>query len=272
LLLTNILGDARQLAITYGIPYHNFKLLLGYVLDCSVVDLRLKYNSLSDFEYEIYQGFVARLIKHEPLQYITGITGFYGLDFRVDPTVLIPRPETEGLVEWVLSYCNGSESVLDIGTGSGAIAITLKKQLLSLDVCATDISADAIATAKKNAASNKCSIDFFNSDLFPDSKDVYDIIVSNPPYISSVDYLTLAPEILEFEPRNALVADDNGLAYYSRILQMAHDYLSPEGMIFFEIGSEQAKPITGFAHQAGFCKVKVKQDLNGFDRYLMITP
>ncbi len=265
------MGDARQLAITYGIPYHNFKLLLAHVLDCSVVDLRLKFNSLSDYEYEVYQAFVTRLIQHEPLQYITGITGFYGLDFIVDPSVLIPRPETEGLVEWVLSYCNGSENVLDIGTGSGAIAITLKKQLSSLDVSATDISTDAIATAKRNASINKCSVDFYNCDLFPDTKDDYDIIVSNPPYISTADYMALAPEILDYEPRSALVAEDNGLAYYTRILRLAREYITPEGKIFFEIGSEQAKSITGYAHQAGFCKVKVKQDLNGFDRYLLIT-
>ena len=229
---------------------------------------------MTDIEYlnKYYKGnmedAIKRLENKEPVQYIVGNVDFYGLIFNVDKRVLIPRFETEGLVEIALKYLNNNESVVDIGTGSGCIAITLKNKNNKLTVDASDISSDAIDVAKSNAKLNNVDINFYQGDCLEPLTRRYDCIISNPPYIAYDE------EVMDIvknnEPNNALYADNNGLYYYEKILKECENYLNKEYFIFFEIGYSQAKIIETLAHKYLDCEVIIERDLQGFDRYIII--
>ena len=208
------------------------------------------------------------LFENRPLQLILGETEFYGCKIKVNLDVLIPRPETELLVEKVLR--ENVRSILEIGTGSGAIAITLAKQMKKVKIEATDISEKALNTARQNVELNNVSIEFIQSDIFENIKSKYDIIVSNPPYISKKEYNNLAPEIKDYEPEISLLAEEEGLFYYKKILANAKDYLTDNGKIYFEIGYDQAEKIKEIAKENGFDEINVFKDLNGFDRIIRI--
>ena len=250
-------------------PQLNAELIISHVLDMNKANLYLNSKDILDNEKsDIIEQFIIRRTKHEPLQYILGETEFYGCKIKVNPDVLIPRPETELLVEKLVQ--ENVNSILEIGTGSGAIAIALAKQMKNVQIEATDISEKALNTARQNGELNNVSINFIQSDIFENIKNKYDIIVSNPPYISKKEYDNLAPEIKDYEPEISLLAKEEGLFYYKKIFENAKDYLTDIGKIYFEIGYDQAKRVKKFALENGFSKVEVYQDLNGFNRIVKI--
>lgn len=213
-----------------------------------------------------------QLEEGEPVQYIIGDVNFFGNTIKVNPDVLIPRFETEYLVDKTIKYAkehfDKTIKILDVGTGSGAIAIALKKNLDSL-VDATDISSSALEVALENAEINNVDINFFESDMLDDVKDKYDLIISNPPYISYDE--EIEDIVRNNEPAIALFAEDNGLEFYKRILSKAADYLNNRGIIAFEIGQTQGDAITKIAKEYfDKANIIVEKDYPGKDRYVFI--
>lgn len=230
---------------------------------------------MTDLEYlkKYYKGNIydalKRLDSGEPVQYIVGDVDFYGNIIKVDKRALIPRFETEGLVEIALNYLtNTNLDVVDLGTGSGCIAITLKKKLPNIFMDAVDISLDALSLAYENAKLNNVEINFINGDMLKPLNKKYDCIISNPPYISHNE------EIMEIvknnEPNIALYSDNDGLYYYEEILKNCKKYLKDKYYIFFEIGYNQGDSVKELALKYLDCYVKIKKDLQGFDRYVII--
>lgn len=214
-----------------------------------------------------------RLKNGEPVQYIVGDTNFYGNIIKVNKDVLIPRPETEELVEKTYNYIkdifNNDIDVLDIGTGSGCIPITLKKLLPTSNLTGVDISEKALKVAEENKIINNVSITFLQSDIFKNVKGKYDVIISNPPYIREDE------EIMDIvknnEPHLALYAKDNGLYFYKEIIKEAHNYLKDKYIIAFEIGEEQGSDIVNIAKEYfPDSKVILEQDLRHLDRFVFI--
>ncbi len=203
--------------------------------------------------------------EHVPVQYLTGEQEFCGLCFCVQPGVLIPRPETELLAEAVFKDAAGKR-VLDMCTGSGCIAITVAKLGNPAFTAASDYSQEALAVAKKNAEFLDADVTFFQGDLFENVEGVYDIIVSNPPYIKSTVIDDLMPEVREFEPRLALDGTEDGLLFYRRIATEAKEYLVPGGRLMFEIGHDQGESVPEILVAEGYAAIEVKKDYAGLDR------
>ena len=221
-----------------------------------------------------YKGNIEEAIKRfengEPVQYIVGDVDFYGNIIKVDKRVLIPRFETEGLCEIALNYLtNTNLNVIDLGTGSGCISITLKKKLPNINMDAVDISSDALDVALENAKLNNVEINFYQRDMLIPLDKKYDCIISNPPYIPYDE------EVMDIvknnEPHNALFADNNGYYFYEGILKNYKEYLNDKYCILFEIGYNQAERVCELAHTYLNCNTIVKKDLQGFDRYVIIT-
>ena len=220
------------------------------------------------FVEEIYQ----QLAAHKPAQYIIGYADFFGMHLTVDERVLIPRPETEELVELILAE-NHEENlkVLDIGTGSGAIALALAKARPDWSVTATDISQEALDLASNNAKNQKLNIFFKKSDCFAEISEKYDIIVSNPPYISREDASEVGLNVLHSEPHLALFADEDGLAIYRRISEDATDYLKDGGKIYLEIGYKQGQSVPElFRKHLPEKRVRTLKDQFGQDRMVVV--
>lgn len=217
---------------------------------------------------------VKDLLNHKPIQYILGKAEFYGLPFIVNPDVLIPRPETEELVDWIIkeNLDRKEISIMEIGTGSGCIAITLKKNIPDLAVDAVDLSISALAVAKKNAVVNNVEVNFKQLDIL-DSKSRtslknYDIIVSNPPYVRNSEKKAMKKNVLDYEPATALFVDDSDpLLFYKAIANFAKLYLRNKGCVYCEINQYLAKETAQIFTDAGF-KIIIKTDLNGNDRML----
>ncbi len=215
-----------------------------------------------------------RLQNGEPVQYIVGDTNFYGNIIKVNKDVLIPRPETEELVEYTINYINEIYSnknidILDIGTGSGCIPIALKKLIPTSNLTGIDISEKALKIAEENSKINNVSINFFQSDVFSNVKDKYDVMISNPPYIREDE--DIMDIVKNNEPHIALYAKENGLYFYKKILKEAHNYLKDKYLIAFEIGEEQGQDIVNLAKESfPDAKVLLKQDLRHFDRFIII--
>ncbi|MCD4682606.1 MAG: peptide chain release factor N(5)-glutamine methyltransferase [Bacteroidales bacterium] len=217
---------------------------------------------------------VKDLLNHKPIQYILGKAEFYGLPFIVNPDVLIPRPETEELVDWIIkeNLDRKEISIMEIGTGSGCIAITLKKNIPDLAVDAVDLSISALAVAKKNAVENNVEVNFKQLDIL-DSKSRtslknYDIIVSNPPYVRNSEKKAMKKNVLDYEPATALFVDDSDpLLFYKAIANFAKLYLRNKGCVYCEINQYLAKETAQIFTDAGF-KIIIKTDLNGNDRML----
>lgn len=200
-----------------------------------------------------------------PLQYILGKTYFMGLEFKVNENVLIPQPDTEILVEQVLNNSNGKETILDLCTGSGCIAISLKKQLINCEITASDISEKALEMAMINAKINNVKINFKKSNLFENFVDKFDIIVSNPPYIATDIISTLSKEV-QHEPFLALDGGKDGLDFYRRIIKLSRDYLKENGKIFLEIGYDQAEEVRKIFEKNKYKNIKIIKDYGGNDR------
>ncbi len=217
---------------------------------------------------------IERLKQHEPIQYILGHTEFYELTFKVNPATLIPRPETEELVHWILNdnTCNKS-SILDIGTGSGCIAIALKKNLPDAKVEAWDISDKAIDTATENSKLNEAPVEFNLVDaLNPDDSLLnkkFDIIVSNPPYVRELEKELMENNVLDHEPHTALfVSNEDPLIFYRKIAELGLKLLKPGGVIFFEINEFLGEDMKKLMELHGYSNVEVKKDLNNRERML----
>jgi release factor glutamine methyltransferase len=208
----------------------------------------------------------------KPVQYVLGATEFYGLPFLVNPSVLIPRPETEELVEWAISSVDNGQkgAIIDIGTGSGCIAISLKKNLTKFDVSAIDISAGAIKTAESNAVLNKVDVNFIQHDILkyteielPKSS----IIISNPPYVTLQDKTQMHTNVTDFEPHTALFVPENDpLIFYKAIADFALINLLPDGLLFFEINESYGKETVEMLSNKQFKNIELRKDMSGRDR------
>lgn len=199
--------------------------------------------NLNDETQALFLKALERLRTYEPIQYVLGKTNFMDLEFKVDSSVLIPRPETEELVRLILKEDLYGKEILDIGTGSGCIAISLAKNLPNTYVTAVDICKDAMEVAKENSKLNNVNIEFINADIFEfKSEKKYDLIVSNPPYVLKSDKTLMRENVLNFEPEIALFVDDNNpLKYYEEIIDFSKNHLNENGQIFFEINDKKSK-------------------------------
>ena len=232
---------------------------------------------LSIGHQEELSGFLAQLATGKPLQYILGHTEFYGLSFKVNPSVLIPRPETEELVEWVLNSCLPKTpiKILDIGTGSGCIAISLKKNLPNANICAIDISAEALKTAKENAELNNVEVNFIESDILNLTHNSQlathklDLIISNPPYVTPTDKDLMHTNVTDFEPHTALfVPQDDPLLFYKAIANLAAKNLVKGGLLFFEINESYGNDSVEMLKSKRFKGIELRKDMRGRDRMI----
>ncbi|MFZ0393972.1 MAG: peptide chain release factor N(5)-glutamine methyltransferase [Terracidiphilus sp.] len=228
-------------------------------------------DEVTDYNCARYMETLERRSLGEPIQYITGETEFYGLPFRVTRDVLIPRPETEHLVERAIALAGALQQprIVDVGTGSSAIAVALSRHLPKAQVTAIDLSPKALAIAMENAARNGVGerIRFLKGDLLaPVAGEGFDLVVSNPPYVAESERGTLAVEVRDYEPAMALFAGKDGLDVYRRLIPAAHDALVPGGFLVMEIGCGQAKSVAALFADAGFDAVEFVPDLQGIPR------
>lgn len=261
-----------------------FFILTEYLHNLKRIDVALNPNfELSDEEVEKWNAILAQLQQDKPIQYITGEAWFYGLKFEVNENTLIPRPETEELVEWIIeswkleagrrkSENQKRINVLDIGTGTGCIPIALKANLPQANVSAIDVSENALEVAKRNAELNKVEINFIQANILevedlsqlPSS---YNIIVSNPPYVRNLEKQEIKKNVLDYEPHLALfVEDTDALLFYRKIAQLAIKNLSPNGLLFFEINQYLGKETVELLENLGFKNIELKKDIYGNDR------
>ena len=249
--------------------------LLGFVTDMDKKELFLNRDlDVSDALIYTYFSLISRRAVGEPLQYITGEQYFMGHRFAVNPSVLIPRPETEILAEKAIDYLRstcGAKTVLDLCTGSGALAVSIALACPDTEVTASDVSAEALATAKQNAKELGVSdrVGFVKSDLFDACDSKYDLIVTNPPYIRTGDLAGLAREIADHEPVSALDGGADGLGFYRRIAADAPARMNPGARVMSEIGAGQAGDAAAIFTEAGFSGIEILRDYNGLDRVLI---
>jgi len=223
-----------------------------------------------------------QLLTQKPLQYILGQADFYGLKFKVDSRVLIPRPETEELVEWVLEvvehqFFNQNLRILDIGTGSGCIPIVLQKKLPKAEVWGLDVSAAALALAQENAAFNQVQINWFEQDILNEQLwpllPTFDLIISNPPYIPFQEQALMPSQVTNFEPHLALFVEDaDPLLFYRVIAKFAQKYLNGGGSLFFECNEYNAKEVEALLKESGWREVELRKDLSGKERMIWAVP
>ena len=230
---------------------------------------------LSEEVLTVYEGYLSEREQGRPTQYILGEWEFMGLPFHVGEGVLIPRGDTEVLVETILEKQQSEpiKSILDIGTGSGCIPVSLGHYGKFEKIMAVDISPKALGYATKNSAENRVSIDFYESDLFTNIpsewKGRLDAIVSNPPYIPKKDIAELMTEVKDFEPMNALDGGEDGLDFYRVIVEQGKNWLKDGGWLFFEIGYDQGEDLRNLLKEFGYTEVEIRQDLAGLDRVAM---
>jgi len=259
-----------------------FHIILENIHKLKRIDLALHPETVMDYsQIRQWKNITADLKKQKPIQYILGETEFFGLRFEVDENTLIPRPETEELVEWVIREEGkaGRISLLDIGTGSGCIAVSLAKNLPDAEVFAIDVSDKALATAQKNAEKNNVKVNFINADILKvdDLQNLllphthhppfFDVIVSNPPYVRNLEKAGMQPNVLEYEPHLALfVEDTDALLFYRKIAQLALKNLNQKGKLYFEINQYLGKETVDLLEGLGFKNVILKKDIYGNDR------
>ena len=251
-----------------------FFLILEHLKGISRVNLALNPDlEFSEDEIQKMNFYLNELKNQKPIQYLLGVTEFFGLEFNVNPNVLIPRPETEELVEWILSENKDKKElkILDIGTGSGCIAISLAKNLKA-EVFTFDISEEALKTAQINSDNNHTFVHFIEFDILNDvwEGEKFDIIVSNPPYVRELEKHEIKPNVLENEPHLALfVSDKNPLIFYEKITDFAKNHLSENGQLFFEINQYLGKETIQMLQQKGFSDIVLKKDIYGNDRMIL---
>ena len=244
-------------------------LILEHVLNMSKNEILIHLdNKVNDDEEKLINNIVERRLAKEPLQYVIHAQYFFGNKFYVNENVLIPRADTEILVEEVLRLANNSNKILDLCTGSGCIAISLKKANNNLEVIASDISKKALTVAMLNAQLNRAKVNFLQSDLFENINEKFDIIVSNPPYIRTSDICKLQDEV-KFEPHIALDGGNEGLDYYIEIIEKAKKYLLENGLIALEIGYNQANEVSEILKENGYKNIRVIKDYGNNDRVVI---
>lgn len=250
------------------------RLIFENVCQLNYTDLVLRKNErINSLTKGKIERIIERLKKFEPIQYILGETEFMGLKINVNPSVLIPRPETEELAYWIVeSEDLNSLRILDVGTGSGCIALALKNQIHAANILAIDISEKALEVAKQNAFQNKLEIDFFKADILiweNKSWANFDVIVSNPPYVRELEKERMQANVLEFEPANALfVTNSDPLIFYRRIGEFALKYLKNNGWLFFEVNEILGEEMTHLLQNLGFKNIQIRKDINGKNRML----
>ena len=243
-------------------------------LDYKRIDVSLKSETLiSPKTFEYFETIISRLLTYEPIQYILGTTSFFGLEFKVDSNVLIPRPETEELVAWILKQTDSSQSlkILDIGTGSGYIAISLVKHLPNVEIYALDVSPKALEIAEFNAQQNAVKLNMIKANVL-DWKPTdlsFDLIVSNPPYVREIEKERMAPNVLEHEPHLALfVENNNPLVFYRAIVELGKQTLKKQGQLYFEINEYLGKETQALFSSDTFEDVQLKSDIFGKHRMI----
>lgn len=283
--ILEVLNHSTTLLTRNGIEHSrlNAERLLCHTLDRRRIDLYLNSDqTLTEDELKRFREHLSRRLRNEPLQYILGETEFMSLPFRVNPAVLIPRPETEVLVERVVKWCHAGSacdskrSILDIGTGSGCIAVSLAKYLKNAKIIATDVSEGALEIARENAALNRVSEElYFIEDDILQSQNLrgerFDVIVSNPPYVPAGEYEDLPAEIKDHEPTIALKSDPDGLCFYRSIAGIAAGMLNAPGLLALEVGLGQADRVKAICEANGFREVSFSRDLNGIERVVTCT-
>lgn len=268
-----------QLSAIYNANEVNslFIMVLENVVNISSAKIRaFPETEISTPDTERITHILTRLTTGEPIQYILGCAEFYGLTFKVNSSVLIPRPETEELVDWILSSVGSSQLAagrfLDIGTGSGCIPISLKKNLADAQVSAIDISPEAVQTAEENAQLNSVDINFIQDDILnPTDHSLltthYSLIISNPPYVTLEDKKLMHTNVTDFEPHTALfVPEDNPLIFYKAIANFASTHLENDGLLFFEINESYGKEIVDILNDKQFTNIELRKDMSGKDR------
>ena len=261
------------------------KAIVRWVLDVrfglSMADILCgKIMTLSANDQKDLETILQRLEKGEPVQYVIGVADFCGRQFHVEPGVLIPRPETEELCRWIVEESKDKTCILDIGTGSGCIAITLALEMPKAEVTAWDISDEALQIAQKNAKNLGADVHFEHQDILnispvsclltPDS--FYDLIVSNPPYIQPKESDEMGKNVLDYEPHQALFTpDDQPIIFYQRIGDYAWQNLKQGGTLYFELNPLTADDVSDYLHNIGFSEVEIRQDLFGKQRFLKAT-
>ncbi len=228
-----------------------------------------KYTIFSEKQNDLLNIYIRELKMKRPIQYVLGYSEFCGLKFRVDERVLIPRPETEELVEWIVSESKPHSLILDIGTGSGCIPVSLKYLLPTSIVSACDISAEALKLAAINAAENQVDVFFFQCDVLADfaHEMKYDVIVSNPPYIPLAEMAEMDPHVVEYEPYIALFVPDNDpLLFYKRIAEYAQVHLNEGGRLYLEMHRKFARDFVAFLRSLNFSEVELRNDIHGNER------
>lgn len=278
--LRQLVEAGEKLLIENGIENSAMeaRVLLEYICDFNWTQYLMQADTQADPQEERrYMEAIQRRCTHYPLQYILGTAGFMGMEFMVNESVLIPRQDTEVLVETVLEQADiDGGNILDMCTGSGCILISLMALGHYKMGTGVDISEEALRVARMNSLFNrgfwmkegrsKESISWIQSDLFSEISGTYDVIVSNPPYIPEDVIETLMPEVRDYEPRTALLGMDEGLEFYKKITEAALFYLKPSGWLFFEIGAEQGTEVAGIMAEKGFTKIHKVRDLAGLDR------
>lgn len=270
--LSSIYGQEEAESFFYLILENNHKL--------KRIDLALNPDIIfSESELVVWNQLLEQLKQENPIQYLLGKTNFYGLDFEVDESVLIPRPETEELVDWIIESQNAKDKIhkikiLDIGTGSGCIAISLAKNSPNATVFAIDVSEKALATAKKNAIKNDVKVNYMLQNILEteDLLEEFDIIVSNPPYVRNLEKVEIKKNVLEHEPHLALfVTDDNALVFYRKIAELAQKNLSKNGQLFFEINQYLGVEMVDLLRNLDFKNIELRKDIYGNDRMIRCT-
>jgi len=251
-----------------------FNLLIEFKFNLSRIDLALNpKKKLDKDEVDYFQKALTSLKKQIPIQYIIGETEFYGMPFKVNSNVLIPRPETEELVDWIINDTKNSSKIklLDIGTGSGCIPISLAKNIPNAEVFAIDISPEAIKTAKENAKLNNVAINFIEADILKTQElpTSFDIIISNPPYVRELEKEMMQENVLANEPHLALfVKDKNPLLFYNKIADLAKNHLTSDGNLYFEINQYLGNKTIELLESKNFKNIILKKDIFEADRMI----
>ena len=270
--INKALQMGRETLLKNGIDPREARLLLSFTMKIRSEEL-IKYKECSAEQYNRYRENIFKRANGEPYAYITGRKEFMKLDFKVNKNVLIPREDTEILVQEIIDICsinlkNKTISILDMCTGSGCIAISLAKYIENAKITAVDISEKALEVAKENAKINEVDINFIKSDLFDNLVGKFDVIVSNPPYISKKDINTLQKEV-KSEPILALDGGESGVEFYQRIAEGGSKYMNPNGILAFEIGFNQAAIVKKIMQNNEFQEITVKKDISGNDRIII---
>ena len=271
-----IIKYSKELESISSTPRLDVETLLQKVLNVDRLYILLNLEkSLSEDEEILFNKFINERLNNRPIAYIVGNREFMGLDFYVKEGVLIPRPDTEILVEEVIELAKnkGNINILDIGTGSGAITVSLAKYLDNANITSVDISEIALEIGKINAVNNKVDskINFVKSDLFTniDKNMKFDIIVSNPPYIKREVIETFDKQVKDFEPYNALEGGIDGLDFYRAITMQAKDYLKKDGILAYEVGHDQSEDVSKLMYKYGYTNIYTRKDLQQIDRVVI---